>query len=45
MAILVSLKMVLEATVMALEVTVSKLMQEKECLRDKVIPVKVLCLT
>ena len=47
MAVLVSLKnvMALEATVMVLEATVSKLMHEKECLRDEVTPVKVLCLT
>ena len=47
MAVLVSLKniMALEATVMVLETTVSKLMHEKEHLRDEVIPVKVLCLT
>ena len=34
-----------EATVMVLEATVSKLMHEKERLRDEVTPVKVLCLT
>ena len=47
MAVLVSLKnfMALEATLMVLEATVSKLMHEKERLRDEVIPVKVLCLT